>query len=580
MMEVFALLIEQIVASEWIKFSEQLSNSIQLLPFYDTHTLARQIFRARVKQNTGEAYVIYRGKRPCVFVLKEDAKVTNILVKNGIRISWADIFLMLDKLFKQTFESEIVCLFSRSLTLHLQEVFLNQGYVIQETNRAQKRLSYHTALVLGGGGARGAYQIGVWQALKELDISFDIITGTSVGALNGALILQDDFEAAKNMWEKIDTQTILAFPTAAASSETFGGMISQIGSFTLSAIQARGVSTEPLKKLINDTFSLAKLEQNSMEFYLVTTQLPNTLEKVIHFNKCKHNQWQEWLLASASFFPAMAAAKIGNNFYVDGGYRNNVPCDVALKQGATECIVVDVKGPGISKPIKVPEATSYLFLQTPWSMGTILLFDGVRSVQNIKLGYLETMRAIGKKYCGYWYTFDETFTRVESFQQSFFAFMKETYQLNLWYSVEQQNKICKKLRKVYKDRVYTENIGLVLLEMLAKNQEIAASKLYTMDDLIEAIQHSGHVKVDLVETVGMISIQEWLKKYYTDFFLLSEKQQVAMMTALLDADEIEKPQRLAFLVDKLPVQVLQILMKEFILQGVKGKWHKNFHMKS
>ena len=70
--------------------------------------------------------------------------------------------------------------------------FHKNGY--QGTTQLNKKLVYHTALVLGGGGAHGAYQIGVWQALKEHDINFEIITGTSVGALNGALILQGDMK--------------------------------------------------------------------------------------------------------------------------------------------------------------------------------------------------------------------------------------------------------------------------------------------------------------------------------------------------------------------------------------------------
>ena len=53
-----------------------------------------------------------------------------------------------------------------------------------------------TALVLAGGGSRGAYQIGVWQALREMDIPIHIVTGTSVGALNGALIAQNSFDTA------------------------------------------------------------------------------------------------------------------------------------------------------------------------------------------------------------------------------------------------------------------------------------------------------------------------------------------------------------------------------------------------
>lgn len=49
-------------------------------------------------------------------------------------------------------------------------------------------------LVLAGGGTKGAYEVGVWKALKELNISITAIAGTSIGALNAALILQDDFE--------------------------------------------------------------------------------------------------------------------------------------------------------------------------------------------------------------------------------------------------------------------------------------------------------------------------------------------------------------------------------------------------
>ena len=48
-------------------------------------------------------------------------------------------------------------------------------------------------LVLAGGGTRGAYQVGVWKALQELNIKIKGIVGASIGALNGALFLQNDY---------------------------------------------------------------------------------------------------------------------------------------------------------------------------------------------------------------------------------------------------------------------------------------------------------------------------------------------------------------------------------------------------
>ena len=64
-------------------------------------------------------------------------------------------------------------------------------------------LTKEYGLVLEGGGAKGAYQIGAWKALKEAGVKIKGIAGTSVGALNGALICMDDFENAKNIWESI-----------------------------------------------------------------------------------------------------------------------------------------------------------------------------------------------------------------------------------------------------------------------------------------------------------------------------------------------------------------------------------------
>ena len=64
------------------------------------------------------------------------------------------------------------------------------------------------AFVLSGGGSRGAYELGVWQALRELGIPIHIAAGTSVGALNGAMVAQDDFEGAVRLWNELETHMV------------------------------------------------------------------------------------------------------------------------------------------------------------------------------------------------------------------------------------------------------------------------------------------------------------------------------------------------------------------------------------
>ena len=68
------------------------------------------------------------------------------------------------------------------------------------------------ALVLAGGGARGSYQVGVWRALMELDWHPQIITGTSVGSLNGAMFVLDQYETARDMWLAIRSKDVMELP--------------------------------------------------------------------------------------------------------------------------------------------------------------------------------------------------------------------------------------------------------------------------------------------------------------------------------------------------------------------------------
>ena len=63
-------------------------------------------------------------------------------------------------------------------------------------------------LALEGGGAKGSYEIGAYVALKELGYKFHMITGTSIGSLNAALIVQGDINLAKKLWLTADSEII------------------------------------------------------------------------------------------------------------------------------------------------------------------------------------------------------------------------------------------------------------------------------------------------------------------------------------------------------------------------------------
>ena len=73
--------------------------------------------------------------------------------------------------------------------------------------KLDSNISY--ALCLEGGGARGAYQIGAWKALREAGIKIDAVAGTAVGALNGAMIVMDQFDGMVHEWENIQYYKVM-----------------------------------------------------------------------------------------------------------------------------------------------------------------------------------------------------------------------------------------------------------------------------------------------------------------------------------------------------------------------------------
>ncbi|MGL6293008.1 patatin-like phospholipase family protein, partial [Eubacterium aggregans] len=68
-------------------------------------------------------------------------------------------------------------------------------------------------LVLSGGGTKGAFEIGVWKALQEMDTPISCVIGTSIGSLNAALIAQNDFDAAYDFWTNLTINQVLKLNT-------------------------------------------------------------------------------------------------------------------------------------------------------------------------------------------------------------------------------------------------------------------------------------------------------------------------------------------------------------------------------
>ena len=242
------------------------------------------------------------------------------------------------------------------------------------------------ALVLAGGGAKGSYQVGVWQALQELGWTPDIITGASVGALNGCLFTMGKSKEAEDLWRRLEIHDVLEVPDSLKPEE--------LNNFFLDVVRSGGLNVEPLAETIDRLIDEDAVRRSLIRFGLVMTELGTMRRVQCPVEKIPEGQMKDYLLGSSACFPALRPREIDGVKYIDGGWRDNMPLDLAAAMGAGELLAVDVNGVGITRPNTTGLPTR--IIRSHWDLGPLFDFDGARAAKNIALGYMDTMREFGR----------------------------------------------------------------------------------------------------------------------------------------------------------------------------------------
>jgi len=191
-----------------------------------------------------------------------------------------------------------------------------------------------TALVLGGGGARGWAHIGVIQALNEQNIPITHIAGTSIGALVGAFFAAGTLDILRKNALEIDWKKTLGYldPVLPKSGLIRGHKITSF------IRQYLGVS------LINEA---------AIPFCAVATDLISSREVVF-----SHGDMVEAVRASISIPGIFTPVKNGDSLLVDGGLINPLPVDVARNMGADQVIAVDLNSTQLGHSLTAEQQTA------------------------------------------------------------------------------------------------------------------------------------------------------------------------------------------------------------------------------
>lgn len=265
-------------------------------------------------------------------------------------------------------------------------------------------------LVLAGGGTKGAYEVGAWKALKELNVNIEAIVGTSIGAINGALFLQDDYNKILELYDNIKFEDLVKISEANKLNE--GNIFSRenIVKFTKEFTKNKGLENTPMKNLMEKYIDIEKIYSSSIDYGIVTTSIDLKNKSLEIFKEeIEKEKLYEYILASACF-PIFKPQKIGDAQYLDGGMYDNVPVNMLLNKGYENIIVIDISNNGISR--KVQNKNAYIKIIKPnEDLGSIFDFDKNRIRKNIKMGYLDTMKSFNKLQGNYYYFDKKDFER-------------------------------------------------------------------------------------------------------------------------------------------------------------------------
>lgn len=261
------------------------------------------------------------------------------------------------------------------------------------------------AIALSGGGTKGSYELGVWKALNELNTDYQIVTGTSIGSINGALMATRDYDRAYDLWSTITMEDMME--DGINLTNTIEGMIDQreaIRPFLKKYVQNKGADISPFTEFIHHLVNEQAIRESDVDFGLVTVQFPSLTPCELSKAEIPEGKMKDYILASSAIFPLFPMHKIGDTMYLDGCYHDNLPISLALRMGAEHVIAVDLHtSPEHEAYASRPYVT---YIKPSRSLGTMMNFDHELLMENARMGYQDTMKVYGVYY-GWLYTFEK-----------------------------------------------------------------------------------------------------------------------------------------------------------------------------
>jgi NTE family protein len=384
-------------------------------------------------------------------------------------------------------------------------------------------------LILEGGGAKGSYQIGAVKALREMDIEFDGVAGTSIGALNGAFILQGDFDKAYDLWYNISPKKVFDIEQGALDKIkklSFDKKdLSYIWSQVKSVVDNKGLDISMIEDIVEKNIDEHKVRSSKKDFGIVTISISDMKPIKIYIEDIPQGRLNDYLLASSNL-PTFKQEKRNGKYFLDGGFYDNMPIDMLVDKGYINIIIIRTHGLGITRDIEETEDLNLIYIEPRKDLENILDFDNKIARKNLKLGYYDAKKVFQEDIEGLDY-----YIKIDMEEDYFTKLLlnipkKSVHKIAEFFGAENMDPR-RALFEIIIPRLaglldldekcdYTD-ITLAVLELIAKRANIDKFKIYDFDNFVKLISKKyTPVEVSEINVPNFIKKSEILSKTIKD----------------------------------------------------------------
>jgi len=249
------------------------------------------------------------------------------------------------------------------------------------------------ALVISGGGSKGAFAGGVSQHLiQDLKREYDIFIGTSTGSLLIPHISIKDIDKIKNVYTNVTQQDIYSQCPFKVKKLKDGSTETSINHLNTIRMFLKRKKTFGEHKNLRETIQkvvspedFIKIQQSGKHVIVTVSNLSTNKVEYKYAKDCSYEDFCDWMWASASFVPFMSIVEKNGYEYADGGFGNYIPIEEAINLGA-KVIDVIVLSPRHHHVVKAPTKNAFDVL-----MRSMQFMNYQLGRHDILIGHLESI---------------------------------------------------------------------------------------------------------------------------------------------------------------------------------------------